>query len=69
MGLKNLANLPSCFDYIFVHPGQKARLKPELSLKFCQLKPEPDPKSPPRLTTLIWGTSLLPQVVLYSSRN
>ena len=37
LDLKNLAMLPSYFDYIFVHLRQKARLRPELSPKFCQL--------------------------------
>ena len=37
LGLKNLAMLPSYFDYIFMHLRQKARLRPELSPKFCQL--------------------------------
>ena len=37
-GLKILAMLPSQFDYyIFVHLRQKARLRPELSPKVCQL--------------------------------
>ena len=48
--------MSSYLDYIFVHLRQKARLKPELSPKFCQLsaqtRPKPDPKSPARLTTL-----------------
>ena len=35
--LKNLVMLPNYFDYIFVHLRQKARLRPELSPKFCQL--------------------------------
>ena len=34
LGLKNLAMLPSYFDYIFVHLRQKTRLRPELSTKF-----------------------------------
>ena len=34
LGLKNLAMLPSYFDYIFVHQKQKARLRPDLSRKF-----------------------------------
>ena len=34
LGLKNLAMLPSYFDYIFVQLWQKARLRPELSPKF-----------------------------------
>ena len=48
------------FDYIFVHLRQKVRLRPELSPKFLstlgpnptRTRPEPDPKSPARLTTL-----------------
>ena len=34
LGLKNLAILPSYFDYIFVHLRQKVRPKIELSPKF-----------------------------------
>ena len=34
LGLKNLAILPSYFDYFFVHLRQKVRLRPELSSKF-----------------------------------
>ena len=55
LGLKNLAMLPSDFDYIFVHLRQKARLRPELSLKFLSTfgpnpaKPEYDSISPARL--------------------
>ena len=37
LSLKNLAMLPSYFDYIFVHQKQKACLRLELSPKFCQL--------------------------------
>ena len=33
LGLKSLAMLLSYFDYIFVHPRQKTRLRPELSPK------------------------------------
>ena len=48
--------LPSYFDYIFVHLGQKVRLRPELSPNFFLTlgtnSPEPDPKSPARLATL-----------------
>ena len=33
LGLKNLAMLPSYFDYIFVHRRQNVRFKPELSPK------------------------------------
>ena len=61
LGLENWAMLPSYFDYIFVHLKQKARLRPELSPKFlstlgpnpARTRPEPDPKSPARLTTLL----------------
>ena len=41
--LRNLAMLPSYFDYIFVHLGPKARLRPKI---FVNFRPEPDPKSP-----------------------
>ena len=54
--------LLSYFDYIFVHLRQKARLRPELSPTFLSTlgpnparirsEPEPDPKSPARLTIL-----------------
>ena len=45
--------LPSYFDHISVHERQKARLRPEI---FVNSRPEPDPKSPARLTTLVlWG--------------
>ena len=41
-GLKNLAMLPSYFDYIFVHLRQKVSLRPELSPKFLStLGPKP----------------------------
>ena len=53
LSLKTLTMLPSYFDYIFGHLRQKARIRPELSRKFCQLRPEPDPKSPARLITLV----------------
>ena len=53
LGLKNLAMLPSNFDYIFVHLRKKstfqARIKPEI---FVNFRPEPDPKSLARVTTL-----------------
>ena len=43
--------LPSHFVYIFVHLRQTARLRPELSPKFCQLwaqtRPEPGPNPNP----------------------
>ena len=42
LGLKNLAMLPSYFDYIFVHLRQKVRLWPEKSPKFLSpLDPNP----------------------------
>ena len=41
--------LPRYFDYIFVHSRQKARLRPKI---FVNFRPEPDPKSPARLTTM-----------------
>ena len=57
LGLKNLAMLPSYFEYIFVYVRQKARLRPELSPKLLstlgQTQPKPNPKSPARLTTLL----------------
>ena len=38
--------LPSCFDNIFVHSRQKARLRPELSPKFLStLGPNPTRKA------------------------
>ena len=43
LDLKNLAMLPSYFDYTFVHLRQKVRLRPELSTKFLSsLGPNPD---------------------------
>ena len=52
--------LPDYFDYIFVHLRQKVRLRPESSPRFlstlspnpARTRPEPNPKSPARLTTL-----------------
>ena len=38
--------LSSYFDYIFVHLRQKARLRPELSPKFCQLEAQTQPEKP-----------------------
>ena len=50
--------LPSYFDYTFLRQKvsktkstSQARIKPEISVNF---RPEPDPKSPARLTTLIF---------------
>ena len=41
LGLKNVSViakwLSSYFDYIFVHLRENARLRPELSPKFCQV--------------------------------
>ena len=65
LGLKNLAMLPSYADHVFVHLRQKARLPPELSPNFLSTlgpnpgrtrpKPEPYPKSPAQLKTLLHG--------------
>ena len=53
LGLKNLAILQGYFNYIFVHLRQKVRFRPEISPNiFVNFRPEPDPKSPARLTTL-----------------
>ena len=53
LGLKNLAMLPSYFDYIFGHLRQKVRLRPELSQKFLStLGPNPTRKARPDLQ--IW---------------
>ena len=50
LGLKNLAMLPSYFDYIFVHIRQKLRLRPKLSPKFLStLGPKPTRKAQPNL--------------------
>ena len=54
-GLKYLAMFPSCFDYIFVHLRQKARLRPELRPKFRQLLAQTRPEKPgPTYTTLVF---------------
>ena len=42
LGLKNLAMLPSYFDYIFVHQRQKVRLRSEISVNF---RPNPTLKA------------------------
>ena len=43
LGQKNLAMLPSYFDYIFVHLRQKVLLRPELSPQFLStLGPNPN---------------------------
>ena len=50
LGLKNLAMLPSYFNYMFVHLTQKVRLRPELSPKFLStLGPNPTRKARPNL--------------------
>ena len=49
---ENLTMLPSYFDCIFVHLRQKVRFSPEIFVKF-RSEPQPDPKSPARLTTLV----------------
>ena len=50
LGLKNFAMLPSYFDYIFVHLKQKARLRPDLSLKWLSTSgPNPIGKARPDL--------------------
>ena len=49
LDLKNLAMLPSYFDYIFVHRRQKAHLRPK---NLSTLGP-----NPARLTTLIHSTT------------
>ena len=50
LGLKNLAMLPSYFDYYFVHLRQKVRLRPELSPKILStLGPNPTRKARPDL--------------------
>ena len=51
LGLKDLAMLPSYFDYTFVHLRKKAGLRPQLSPKFlstlgpnpARTRPEPGP--------------------------
>ena len=45
--------LPSYFDYIFVHLKQTVRLRPRTKPEiFVKFRPELDPKSLARLTTL-----------------
>ena len=57
--------LPSNFDYIFVHLRQKARLRPEISLKFSStLSPNPARKARPDLQLKVtfytlWSDPLL----------
>ena len=60
LGLKNLAMLPSYFDYIFVHLRQKVRLRPELSPKFfvdVRTKPGPNPTRKARPDLHVWYCS------------
>ena len=53
LGLKNLAMLSSCFNYIFVHLKRKARLRPDLSPKFLStFGPNPTQKVRPDLQLL-----------------
>ena len=54
--------LPSYFNYVFVQLRQKARLRPELALKFSQLSARTRPEKPGRFTTLGRETSLLSTV-------
>ena len=55
LGLKNLAMLPSYFDYIFVRVRRNAPLRPELSPKFLStLGPNPTRKARPDLQ--LWST-------------
>ena len=50
LSLKNLAILPSNFDYFLVHLRQKVRLRPELSPTFLlTLGPNPARKARPDL--------------------
>ena len=63
LGLKNLAILRGYFNYIFVHLRQKVRFRPEIIPKIlstlgpkpARTRPEPDPKNPARLTTLVYA--------------
>ena len=54
LGLKNLALLPSYFDYIFMRVRQKARHRPELSSKFLlTLGPNRPEKTDPTYNSVI----------------
>ena len=47
IGLKNLAMLPSYFDYIFVHLKQKARLRPVFNSEiFVNFRTRPEKPGP-----------------------
>ena len=60
LGLKNLAMLPSYFNYIFVRLRLKVRLKPEI---FVNFRPESDQKNQGRLTTLSYIVLLVIQLI------
>ena len=56
LGRKNLAMLPSYFDFIFVHLKQIARLRPDLSPKFLSTSgPNPTQKARPDLQLWLGG--------------
>ena len=60
LDLKNLAMLPSYFDYIFVHLRQKARLRPKLSPKFLStFGPNPARKAGPTYNSAAPPESIL----------
>ena len=46
LGLKNLAMLPSYFDYMFLHLRQKVSLRPKLSPKFLSVLGPNRPEKP-----------------------
>ena len=59
LGLKNLAMLPSYFDYIFVHLRQKVRLRPKLSPKrLSTLSPNPNPTQKARSDLQLWAVDV-----------
>ena len=62
--------LPSYyFDYIFVHLGQKARLRPELSPKFWStLGPNPA-RTRPEKPGLKYKSEVNNSIILFLSRN
>ena len=55
---------PNYFDFIFVHPRQKARLRPELSPKFLSTLGS-NPKSSAQLTTLEHCLSLKAKILYW----
>ena len=75
LGQKNLAMLPSYFDYIVVHQRQKERFRPELSPKFLLTSgPNPTRKARPdlqlcltQLHTLQERTITFYYIVFYSN--